>query len=81
MIALPSELKQALENAGEIPLRLEDPETHRTYVLLDGAVYEQVRALVEPDSEDELDNLVHQMYPLIAELDPEDWEDASQYDR
>jgi hypothetical protein len=34
-VALTPELRQAVEEAGAQPVRLEDPESHRTYVLLD----------------------------------------------
>jgi hypothetical protein len=37
------ELKHAVERAGEAPVRLEDPQTRQTYVLLKTEVYECLR--------------------------------------
>jgi hypothetical protein len=46
METLTPELKQAIEQAGDSPLRLVDPETHRNYVLVSADVYDR---LVEQD--------------------------------
>jgi hypothetical protein len=42
MDTLSPELKQAIEQAGDSPVRLTDPETHRDYVLVSADVYEQL---------------------------------------
>jgi hypothetical protein len=39
---LTPELKQAVDQAGDSPVRLTDPETHRTYVLVSTEVYERL---------------------------------------
>ena len=39
---LSPELKQAVEQAGESPLRLTDPETQRTYVLVSAEVFDRL---------------------------------------
>ncbi len=49
MISLTIEQHRAIEDAGGSPLRVEDPETKRAYVLVDAELYERIRALVEPD--------------------------------
>ncbi len=37
------DLKQAVERAGDEPVRLEDPETHLAYVLVKEEVYQKLR--------------------------------------
>jgi hypothetical protein len=44
---LTPELKQAVEQAGDSPIRLMDPETHRAYVLVSAEVFE--RLLLDDD--------------------------------
>jgi hypothetical protein len=41
---LSPELKHAIEEAGDSPVRLMDPETHRTYVLVSAEVFERLVA-------------------------------------
>jgi hypothetical protein len=43
METLTKELKQAIERAGDSPVRLTDPETRRDYVLVSADVYERMR--------------------------------------
>jgi len=43
-------------------------------VLMRAEQFEKIRAIV--DVED-----VQDMYPLIADIEPDDWEDISRYDR
>jgi len=42
MDTLTPELKQAVEQAGDSPVRLTDPETHRAFVLVSAEVYERL---------------------------------------
>jgi hypothetical protein len=42
MNTLSPELKRAVELAGNSPVRLTDPETHRDYVLVSAEVYERL---------------------------------------
>lgn len=49
-----------------------DPRTNKQYVLVQKEDYERLRGILEDDS-------VRLMAPLLANLDPEDWEDASAY--
>lgn len=44
MDTLSPELKHAVEQAGDSPVRLTDPETHRTYVLVSHEVFERLLA-------------------------------------
>ena len=50
-----------------------DPRTNQQYVLIQREEYERLRGAVDDDS-------ASSMAPLLAELDPEDWEDASAYE-
>jgi hypothetical protein len=52
MAALTPEQRQEIEKAGEEPVRLSDPETHRKYVIVKEEAYERMRALLE---EEEID--------------------------
>ena len=40
------ELKQAVERAGDGPVRIDDPEAHRRYVIVPEVVYERLQSLV-----------------------------------
>jgi hypothetical protein len=51
-MTIPAELRQALEWAGNEPVRIEDPETRGAYVLLRADVYERMRALMEAEEID-----------------------------
>jgi hypothetical protein len=42
MDMLTAELRQAVEQAGDSPVRLMDPETHRAYVLVPAEVFERL---------------------------------------
>jgi hypothetical protein len=43
MDTITPELRQAVENAGDSPLRLVDPEAHRSYVVVDAEAYDRLR--------------------------------------
>lgn len=47
---LSPEQRRLIEEAGDRPVRLEDPELHQAYVLIRADVYERVRAALEPGS-------------------------------
>ncbi|MFI5454877.1 MAG: hypothetical protein ACHRXM_05440 [Isosphaerales bacterium] len=51
MDTLTPELKQAVEQAGDSPVRLMDPETHRAYVLVSAEVFERLLLDEEDRSE------------------------------
>ncbi len=42
MTTLSSDLRKAVEEAGELPVQIVDPETERRYVLLRADVYERL---------------------------------------
>ena len=46
------ELKQALDNAGEEPVRIEDPETRLTYVVINEEAYRRLKEAVEVETID-----------------------------
>ncbi len=66
--------EQRRELDGPEPARAVDPQTNQTYVLVPTDVYERLKTLA---SVDEIDPEL--MYPLLADLSPEDWEDPSVY--
>jgi hypothetical protein len=47
MSGLTPEQRQLIEQAGDQPVRIEDPETQHVYVVLRAEVYERVRDLLE----------------------------------
>jgi hypothetical protein len=49
-MTLTPELKQAVEKAGDEPVRVEDPETHTAYVVIKEDLYRQLREAV-PESD------------------------------
>jgi len=49
MTTLTPELKQAIEQAGDDLVRLEDPQTRQTYVLLKADDYERIRQVLGDD--------------------------------
>jgi hypothetical protein len=74
MTQMSSELSQAIQKAGGEPLRIIDPSTKQTYVVVREEVFERVRALLDVDEDDP-----RVFYPLLADMSPEDWEDGSVY--
>jgi hypothetical protein len=43
MVAFTPEQRQIIEKSGDEPVRIEDPETHSTYVIIKAEVYERLR--------------------------------------
>ena len=52
MATLTPEQRQEIENAGELPVRIEDPDTHAEYVILRADVYRRLQALVGTETID-----------------------------
>ena len=71
MITLTQEQARLLAETTESPPRVVDPRTQHVYFLVSDEVYARVQALLE-EEQDVLD-----MYPHLAELDPEDWQDTA----
>jgi hypothetical protein len=59
-MTLSPELKQAVEEAGDVPVRVEDPETQIAYVVIKEELYRKLRAAV-PES----DLTLHEFEELI----------------
>jgi hypothetical protein len=64
----PTELAD-LESGRAIPIKASG--SSMDYVLVRADLYQRV---VAPDAED-----IDAMYPLLAEISPEDWQDAAEY--
>lgn len=52
MVTLSVEQREEIRKAGDAPIRIEDPETHATYVLLRAEVYEGLRPSPAPECAD-----------------------------
>ena len=61
--------EQWQERAGAESARVVDPLTKDEYVLVPAAIYDRLDA---DDPED--------LYPLLADIEPDDWEDGSVYE-
>lgn len=70
---LTDDQRQAIEEQGGAPVFVVDATTNATYVLMRAEHYDRIKAVT--NNED-----VEAMFPMIAGIDPEDWEDASNYD-
>ncbi len=71
MITLTQEQARILGESAESPPRVVDPQTQHVYFLVSGEVYALAQALFEEEQD------VLAMYPHLAELDPEDWQDGA----
>lgn len=74
MIELTELQRQAIATSAESPPIVIDPDTNATYVLVRKEFYDQFRGILDDDDDPRL------MAPLLADLDAEDWEDASAYE-
>ncbi len=70
MVELSEEQRQELSRPEPVVV---DPLTQEAYVLVPKEVYDRLKVLLEDDD-------TGLMYPLLADIDPEDWEDASAYE-
>lgn len=70
MIELNEEQRRELSRPEPVVV---DPLTRETYVLVRQEVYDRLKNLIEDDD-------ARLMYPLLADIDPEDWEDGSSYE-
>ena len=73
MIELTETQRQAIASSRESPPTVIDPQTKTAYVLVRKEVYERFQSNHDEDD-------VRRMAPLLADLDPEDWEDAAAYE-
>jgi hypothetical protein len=56
------------------PVYVVDAKTNASYVRMRAEQFEKISALVGGDG-------VEVMYPLLADIEPGDWEEISHYDR
>jgi hypothetical protein len=70
---LTDDQRHAIEQVGGSPVDIVDPATNASYVLLRAEDYEKMKAQPDPDD-------ISSMYPLLADISPEDWEDVSHYE-
>jgi hypothetical protein len=71
---LSEDLRQAVEEGGGAPVYVVDTTTNATYVLMRAEQYEKLKAVLGGAD-------IESMYPLLADVEPDDWEDISAYDR
>ena len=71
MTTITPEIRQAIEQAGESPVPLTDPETNSVYLIIRAEVYERMRALRD-------DPEIRDAYPLMDQVAAnEGWDDPS----
>jgi hypothetical protein len=51
-MTITTELRQAIKQAGDTPVRIEDPDTQTAYVLVKAEVFDRLRSLAEPEEID-----------------------------
>ena len=73
-IQLTPEQHDVVGQSGIGMARVVDPVSNKTYVLVEERLFQQLRQHLGSDDADP-----DALYPLLAELDPEDWEDPSVY--
>jgi hypothetical protein len=73
MIELTESQRQTIAADNESPPTVFDPETKTAYVLVRKDVYLRWSGIFSEDD-------ARRMAPLLADLDPEDWEDAAAYE-
>jgi hypothetical protein len=73
MIELTEAQRQAIAVSDESSPTVIDPQTKAAYVLLRRELYERLQDLLDEDD-------ARLMAPLLADLAPEDWEDAAAYE-
>jgi len=71
---LTEDQRHAMEERGGAPIYMVDETTNVSYVLMRAEHFERMKTLSEVDE-------VSSMYPLIADISPDDWEDASNYEK
>ena len=72
-LELTEQQHKALTQVSRSPVSVIDRATNTSYVLVRAEVYQRIQSLLDEDA-------VSSMEPLLAELCPEDWEDADNYE-
>ena len=71
MTTITPEIRQAIEQAGEQPVQLNDPETNSVYIIVRADVYERMRVLCDGFD-------IRDAYPLMNQVAArEGWDDPS----
>ena len=71
MTTITPELRHAIEQAGDAPVQITDPETQAAYIIVKAEVYERMRALCG-------DSDVRDFYPMMNEVAArEGWDDPA----
>jgi hypothetical protein len=52
MIIVSPEQRQAIDEAGDRPVPIVDPETHQTYLIISAEAYDRLRAALEAEEID-----------------------------
>ncbi len=73
MIELTEEQHDQVARSGDEPVTIIDPHTQIVYVLVRKDIYDRISATLDDDD-------ARHYAALLEKLDPEDWEDASNYD-
>ncbi len=73
MFELTEEQHNEIAASGDQPVTAVDPKTQTVYVLVRQDIYNQTSASIEEDD-------ARHFETLFEKLDPEDWEDASNYE-
>jgi hypothetical protein len=69
MTAITAEQKQAVDQAGDSPVELEDPQTGAAYILLRADVFRRLRQLVEDDE----DSREQEAWSKVARKAGDEW--------
>lgn len=71
MIDVTPEVRQAIADAGDEPVRLQDPETGDEYVLIKADQYQRIRSAIEPGFDPESNELISHMWHVMRD----EWDD------
>ncbi len=72
--SLSEDQRQAIEERGGAPVYVVDASTNQNYVLIRAEQFETMKAATDGEN-------VEDMYPLLADVEPEGWEDINLYDQ
>lgn len=72
MATITPELRQEMERSGDQPVRVEDPERNKSYVLISAEMYDRLRSLFDDSDYDP-----REAYPLVWKAMKDDWEDPA----
>lgn len=73
MIDITSEVRRAIEDAGDEPPRLVDPETQAEYVLLRADLYDRIRSVIDAGDGLEPAEMTAHMWAVMKD----EWDDTA----